>query len=90
MDNSYAEIGTWVILGKHKREDRWFGFSWHPHMERYVGKKTRIKNVFVVGDMVWCYVACDRGQFSWRAEDMILASDIPLLTPEQKAQLRIK
>ena len=91
MDASYAEIGTWVILGKHKREDRYLGLSWHPDMEKYVGKKTIIKAVFMrTGGIVICFVACDRGRFAWRAEDMILASDVPLLTPEQKAQLRIK
>ena len=89
MDASYAEIGTWVILGKHKRFVGWDGFSWNPDMEKYVGQKTTIKHVY--HDVITvCQVACDRGWYYWRVEDMILASDVPLLTPEQKEKLRIK
>ena len=88
MDASYAEIGTWVILGKHKRFG-WDGFSWNSDMEKYVGQKTKIKHVYP--DVITvCQVACDNGWYYWRVEDMILASDVPLLTPEQKEKLRIK
>ena len=90
MDASYAEIGTWVILGRHKREDRYRGLSWYPDMEKYVGKKTIIKEVYLVTGIMFCIVACDRGRFSWRAEDMILATDVPLLTSKQRWELKIR
>jgi hypothetical protein len=91
MDESYAEVGTWVILGRHKRSVRGFGTYWDSRMNQYVGRKTKIKHVCAFDDkIVLCQVACDNGHFLWRAEDMILASDVPLLTTEQKAKLGIR
>jgi len=89
MDTSYAEKGTEVILGKHV--NRSCGTNWSDTMDLYVGCKTKI--VRVTGKdysgCLCCVVECDRSHF-WRVENMILASDVPLLTPEQKVQLRIQ
>ena len=90
MDSTYAEVGTWVILGKHNRRVDFygwdFGFEWQPEMEQYVGRKTQIR----ITDGRLCLVWCDGGAYRWRVENMILASDVPLLTPEQKQQLNIE
>ena len=86
MDSTYAEVGTWVILGKHKRRPR----AWCDCMDRYVGKKAQITSITECSNG---YLACIVAGYSthpWRVEDMILASDVPLLTPEQKQQLNIK
>ena len=90
MDESYAERGTEVILGMHTRNGR-FGLEWECAMERYVGRKTRITNSRTFSDKtVFCRVECDRGRFLWRAEDMILASDVPLLTEAEKIRRKIR
>ena len=91
MDSSYAEVGTEVILGKHKRRTC-FGIDWCDGvMDRYVGIKTTIRSVRMLSDgCLVCCVNADDGGVHWRVEDMILASDVPLLTPHQKRQLNIK
>ena len=91
MDESYAEVGTKVILGRHKRRTR-VGIAWcEGEMDAYVGSEATICDVFkATDDCMACYVDIDQGQYYWRAEDMILASDVPLLTPEQKRYLRIQ
>jgi len=90
MDTSYAEKGTEVILGKHVRRSA--GPNWSEEMERYVGCKTKIVQVTSpdYSGCLCCVVECDSGEYSWRVENMILASDVPLLTPEQKSKLRIQ
>ena len=91
MDESYAEVGTKVILGKHKRCTR-VGTAWcEGDMDAYVGSEATICAVFKATDgCMACYIDIDQGEYYWRAEDMILASDVPLLTPRQKRQLGIK
>ena len=91
MDSSYAEVGAEVILGKHKRRTC-LGIDWCDGvMDRYVGIKTIIRSVRMMSDgCLVCSVNADDGGFYWRVEDMILASDVPLLTPHQKRQLNIK
>jgi len=90
MDATYAEVGAEVILGKHNRRVDlygWdFGFEWQPEMEQYVGQKTKIS----ITDGRLCLVLCDDCAYRWRVENMILASDVTLLTPEQKLQMRIR
>ena len=89
MDTSYAEKGTEVILGKHV--ERSAGTNWSDTMERYVGCKTKIVHVTSpdYSGCLCCVVECDREHF-WRVESMILASDVPLLTPEQRLQMKIR
>ena len=88
MDSSYAEVGTEVILGRPKTDFRGY---WITEMEDHVGKRAKIQttNIHRSGYDV-CYVDVDGGLCYWRVQDMILASDVPLLTPEQKRQLNIK
>ncbi len=91
MDESYAERGTEVILGRHKRETVFGTDFCSPEMDPYVGRAAIIKESFLCGDgCLCCYVDIDDGVYYWRVEDMILASDVPLLTPEQKIKLGIK
>lgn len=91
MDDTYAEVGTEVILGKHTRVGNCC-LAWAEGKECYVGRKTRI--TMVVGKdcigALCCRVQCDYGKYRWRVENMILASDVPLLIPEQKIKLRIR
>ena len=89
MDTSYAEVGTEVILGKHVRRSA--GTNWSEAMEQYVGCKTKIVRVTSpdYSGCLCCVVECDREHF-WRVENMILDSDVPLLTSEQKAKLGIQ
>ncbi len=89
MDETYAEIGTEVILGRHTQDNRYVGLEWDPNMERFVGRKTTI-TAFKRGRVPACYVACDGGDFYWRIQDMILASDVPLLTPEERVRRKIR
>ena len=90
MDESYAEIGTEVILGKHI--ERRAGYNWVPEMDLYVGLRTQIARISgrdTSGCLV-CRVQCDCRFWPWRVESMILASDVPLLTPEQRLQMKIR
>lgn len=90
MDNTYAEVGTEVVLGKHVCRSR--GEHWRSEKDQYVGKRTTI--TYVTGldfsGCLCCAVSCDNSRWDWRVESMILASDVPLLTPEQKAKMRIQ
>jgi hypothetical protein len=91
MDESYAEVGTEVILGKHVH--KFGGQNWIEAKEAYVGMRTTITRVRGLRDFAGCLccsVVCDGGEYSWRVESMILASDVPLLTPQQRVQLRIR
>lgn len=90
MDETYAEIGTEVILGKHV--GRSCGTEWVQEQNQYVGKKTTITRVRGTdfSGCLCCSVSCDNSRWDWRVESMILASDVPLLTPEQKAKMRIQ
>ena len=90
MDESYAEVGVSVILGIHKRETV-YGTDWDSAMDKYIGREAVIRRTRYIADgCLACYVDVDGGEFYWRVEDMILASDVPLLTPEQKAKLGIQ
>ena len=90
MDDTYAEIGTEVILCKHKRRISPIGFSWCDGcMDPLIGMKTKITEVFQRSGVLVCLVENGTHHY-WRVEDMILASDVPLLTPKQKQQLNIK
>jgi hypothetical protein len=88
MDSTYAEVGTEVILGKPKTDLHGY---WITAMEAHVGKRAKIQLVEThwLGYQI-CYVDVDSGVCYWRVQDMILASDVPLLTPEQRQQLNIK
>ena len=77
MDGTYMEEGTEVVL---RPRDDW----WHPKYT-YKGKVGIIS--FVLQDK--CTVTCDAGCYWWFPSEMILASDVPLLTPEQKQKLGI-
>lgn len=87
MDSSYAEVGTEVVIG--------FG-DWCPDydnigpMRDLLGTKTTITRVrsFNAVRNPWCHVAADDGRWWWPVCDMILASDIDLLTPEQRVKIR--
>jgi hypothetical protein len=93
MDESYAEVGTKVILGKHKRYTSRSRDWCNMCMAIYVGREAVIQNIRVASDQcVICKVTISGAEVPhwWRAEDMILASDVPLLTPEKKRKLGIK
>ena len=84
MDETYAEIGTEVILCKHKRRISPIGYSWCDGC-----MKTKITEVFQRSGVLVCLVENGTHHY-WRVEDMILASDVTLLTPKQKRQLNIR
>ena len=88
MDVTYAEVGTWVILGRHTRGGDCCEREWEDDMERYVGRQTQITriNCTIIPS---CYVSCDGGKYYWRVQDMILASDVPLLTIDEKIRRRV-
>lgn len=88
MEVIYAEPGTEVILGRHTQDNRYAGLEWVYEMERFVGRKTKI-TALKRGRIPSCYVECDGGEFYWRIGDMILASDVPLLTPEERVRRKI-
>jgi hypothetical protein len=90
MDETYAEVGTQVILREHKTEP-WHcqieAYSdavqrnWATGMARYIGKKARITSIGRRdgAGCLCCRVDVDGGVFAWRVESMILASDEGLL-----------
>ena len=84
MEDIYATVGAEVIIGFHN-STRYTGV-----MSKYVGFKTRIRSVYrtLYGRKLWCKVDADRRDEWWPVCDMILASDIDLLTPEQKARVK--
>ena len=90
MDESYAEVGTEVILGKHIHIPGG-GSNWNEEKEAYVGMKTTIIRIKSrdYADCLCCAVACDKGIWSWRVKNMILASDVPLLTIDEKIRRRV-
>ena len=77
MDASYAEAGTEVVICFHR-----------PSVTRqdYCSRRTTIIQVADDGDA--CRVAADTGYYWWAVSNMILASDIDLLTPEQRVKIR--
>ncbi len=79
MDPVYAEVGAEVVIAFHRQE--LYTIS-RPVV--YVGRKTVIIRV---GDND-CGVRADGGYYWWPVRDMILASDIDLLTPEQKLKIK--
>ena len=91
MEDVYAEIGTEVILGRHTRTGTCCT-NWYSQQELYVGRKARITRICGCDCIraLCCKVDVDDGVFPWRVENMILASDIPLLTSEQKAKMGIQ
>ena len=70
MDNTYAEVGVQVILGKHTYkpwhhrirnldlysdpEMMMIRLNWSPIQEEYVGKKAKITKVFGTADFSGC------------------------------------
>ena len=78
MDSSYAEVGTEVILIS--------GYTNPVDWGIWVGRKARIIGVSSRS----CFVTVDGEELSWLIQKMILASDVPLLTPEQRRYLRIR
>ena len=84
MDPVYAEVGAEVVIGFHRHSQYAF---------RYRGAKTTITYVKreSPGPRAWCKVSLDNGFhgcYWFPVDDMILASDIPLLTPEQRARIK--
>lgn len=89
MDETYAEVGVKVVLGRHTSTDGSYrGLNWNSDMDLCVGKIATIKSV-EGNDSYGCLVCVKEYGWSWRVQNMILASDIPLLTPEQKEKLQI-
>jgi hypothetical protein len=91
MDDTYAELGTEVILGKHTYKE-WHlpmrstcssndRLNWSEGKERFVGQKTKITGIRGrdFSGCLCCSVVCDSGRFSWRVESMILASEEDLI-----------
>lgn len=70
MDQTYAEVGAEVILGK--------GRGWVPGMERFTGKKATITG-FWGSENRHCIVDLDNGAYVWCVQAMYLATDEPLL-----------
>jgi hypothetical protein len=95
MDETYAEVGTKVVLGKHIPKPYLvnpglMNANWCSHMDTLVGKIATITGKSGK-DGSGCLLCCVKeNNWFWRVENMILASDIPLLTPEQKIKLRIR
>jgi len=89
MDATYAEVGTEVVVCFHRPE------RYPQYIQRYVCKKTFITmaspTTYSDGTAdggVVCKVQIDNGYYWWSIQDMILASDIDLLTPEQRSRIR--
>lgn len=90
MDESYAEVGARVVLGRHTSTDGSYGgLNWNSDMDLFVGKIATIKSI--EGNDILGYLCCrvKGNNWNWRVQNMILASDIPLLTSEQKEKLNI-
>ena len=81
MDTSYAEVGTEIVICFHRPE------RYVQEVQKYVCKKTVITEVVNEPPAV-CHVKIDGGFYWWPIDDMILASDIDLLTPEQRERIR--
>jgi len=79
MDPTYAEVGTEVVVG----------FTQNHYYSCFVRDslpiKTTITQVHAEGG--WCRVKADGSKYWWPVDDMILASDISLLLPEQKSRI---
>ena len=84
MDDTYAEVGTEVVICFYRPPI-------DPTFQIYHRKRTTIIEVRhsqVSCRFSQCRVAADRGQNWWSISNMILASDIDLLLPEQKALIQ--
>jgi hypothetical protein len=79
MDISYAEVGTEVVIAFHRQEQ-------YHSVQRYIGRKTFITKVDIFSKT--CKTNIDGEFYWWPVRDMILASDIDLLTPEQKLKIK--
>ena len=94
MDNTYAEVGVQVILGKHTYkpwhhrirnldsylDPEMIRLNWSPIQEEYVGKKAKITAIehYDSSGCLCCKVDIDHGRNNWRVESMILASEADL------------
>jgi hypothetical protein len=75
MDNTYAEVGTRVVVTDGE----------------FTGKKATVTRAPLSNRSGVCVVCFDDGEnYYWPIRKMILASDVPLLTPKQKTKLGIK
>ena len=94
MDESYAEVGTKVVLGRHVLKQRLSSpgtsNNWSDRMDEFVGKTATIDVVFNKDGCGCLLCKVKENNWYWRVENMILASDIPLLTDEQRARLGIQ
>lgn len=94
MDESYAEIGTKVVLGRHVTKQllssRGTSNNWSNRMDEFVGMVTTITWVWSKDGCGCLLCKVEGNDWYWRVENMILASDIPLLTDEQRARLGIQ
>lgn len=80
MDPVYAEVGAEVVVGLYYDPNGHFNST----AKKYFGKKT----IIIERVSYTCRVEIDKGFHCWPIQDMILASDIPLLTPEQRARIK--
>jgi len=79
MDASYAEVGTEVVICFYRPPH-------HDVNQKYCGRRTVITEVRHFSSQ--CRVAVDDGYWWWSISNMILASDIDLLSPEQRSRIR--
>ena len=81
MDESYAEVGAEVILTDPDGYQR----------GTFIGKKSKVVGAPITRQgTVMCVVCYSHSMFYWPVHKMILASDVTLLTPEQKRQMGIR
>jgi hypothetical protein len=80
MDLSYAEVGTEVVVAFHRSEQ----YIWYP--QSFVCRKATITHRDLHNKM--CRVRGDHDGYWWPVRDMILVSDIDLLTPEQRVRIK--
>ena len=96
MDNTYAEVGTKVVLVRHVTKPRLsagtsgFSDNWNSGMDRFIGTTATIVRAFGKDSCGCLLCNVKENGWYWRVESMILASDVPLLTPEQRARLGIQ
>ena len=92
MDSSYAEVGTEVVIS--------FGnkYRYESHAQPYLCKRGLIIGTkqFTMGSrkiITWARVKTSYGSewsnnLWWPVDDMILASDIDLLNPDQRERIK--
>ena len=85
MDATYTAVGTEVVIGFGAR------YTYLPEVRRYLCRRGLITEAKrgTNGEGVTAWARVDiSGTLWWPVDDMILASDIDLLSPEQKARIK--